>query len=257
MAQEAQDRPVTNKLLATVLALNEADEKKVIKTRNRRTKIKPEYVGHTFAVFNGQGYSNVHITSEMVGRQLGKVSPRHLPTATAKFLSIPPRKMRQVADLIKGQPVAKALNILNFTPKIAAHHMAQVLQAAVANKLSLEGTAALNPEDLRVSQICVDPGPTAKRIQFQSMGRVYRIRKRYCHLAIYLDTVAGVDVQSLAGKVAAKGSAAPKKDTKKKAKSAKSGTATKKTAPKKVGKVADKKSAKTQATGQKGSQRGR
>ncbi len=256
MAQEVQDRPVKNKLLEQVLALDEADVKKVIKTRNRRTKIKPEYVGHTFAVFNGQGFSNVHITSEMVGRQLGKVAPRILPTATAKFLSIPPRKMRQVADLIKGQPVEKALNVLNFTPKIAAHHMAQVLQAAVANKLSHEGTGALNPEDLRVGKICVDPGPTAKRIQFQSMGRVYRIRKRYCHLAIYLDTVAGVDVQSLASKVATKSSATSKKGTKKKAKSTK-GTATKKAAPKKVGKVTDKKSGKTQATGQKGSQRGR
>lgn len=199
MAQEKQERPVKDKLLAQIMALNEADDKKVLKTRARRTKIRKEFVGHTLAVFNGQDYTRVHITPEMEGRTLAKVAPRITPTAQAKFLSIPPRKMRQVAALIKGLPAEKALGILNFTPKIAAQHMAQTLKSAVANKLSLEGTDRLNPEDLHVHQIVVSAGPIAKRIRYRSMGRVYRIRKRYCHLAIYLSEKPGT-VQPVAAK---------------------------------------------------------
>jgi large subunit ribosomal protein L22 len=168
MAQDKQERPVKNNLLAQITALNEADEKKVIKTRARKTKIRKEFVGHTLAVFNGQGYTRVHITPDMEGRTLAKVAPR------------------QIADLVQGLPAEEALGILNFTPKVAAQHMARTLKSAVANKLSLEGTDRLDPEDLWIKQIMVSAGPTAKRIQFRSMGRVYRIRKRYCHLAIYL-----------------------------------------------------------------------
>ena len=90
--------------------------------------------------------------------------------ARLKYVSIPPRKMRLVADVVKGMPVEKALNVLNFSPKIAAHHIAKTLKSAAANALSLEGTDHLKPEDLFVSNIIVDAAPTHKRIRFQSMG---------------------------------------------------------------------------------------
>jgi len=107
--------------------------------------------------------------------------------ARLKYVSIPPRKMRLVANLVKGLPVEKALNILNFTPRIAAHHIAKTLKSATATALSQEGTAQLRPESLCVKNITVDDAPTAKRIQFQSMGRVFRLRKRHCHLTIVLE----------------------------------------------------------------------
>ena len=88
---------------------------------------------------------------------------------------------------MKGLPVEKALNILNFTPRIAAHHIAKTLKSATANALSLEGTDHLRPENLLIKKITVDAAPTAKRIRFQSMGRVFRYRKRYCHLTIVLE----------------------------------------------------------------------
>ena len=69
-------------------------------------------------------------------------------TARLRYVSIPPRKMRLVADMVKGLPVEKALNILNFSPRIAAHHLAKTLKSAAANALSLEGTDQLKPEDL-------------------------------------------------------------------------------------------------------------
>jgi len=107
-------------------------------------------------------------------------------TARLRYVSIPPRKMRLVADMIKGMPVEKALNILNFTPRIAAHHIAKTLKSAAANALSLEGTDHLKPEDLMVSNVIVDAAPTAKRVRFQSMGRVFRYKKRFCHLTVML-----------------------------------------------------------------------
>lgn len=105
-------------------------------------------------------------------------------TARLRYVSIPPRKMRLVAGIIKGLPVEKALGILNFTPKIAAHHLAKMLKSAVANALSKEGTDNLRPEDLTVKSIIVDAAPTAKRIRFRSMGRVFRYRKRFCHVTV-------------------------------------------------------------------------
>lgn len=104
--------------------------------------------------------------------------------ARLKHVSIPPRKMRLVADLVKGEPVEKALNILNFTPRIAARHLAKTLTSAVANALSSEGTDHLHAEDLFVKSIVVNEAPTHKRIRFQSMGRVYRYRKRHSHLTV-------------------------------------------------------------------------
>jgi len=107
--------------------------------------------------------------------------------ARVKYLKSSPRKMRQVAGLIKGKPVEEALNILNFTPKAAAHHLAKTLKSAAANAISNVGTAKLKAEDLMVSNIMVDQAPTAKRVRFQSMGRVFRLRKRFCHLTVFVE----------------------------------------------------------------------
>lgn len=181
-------------------------------------------------------------------------------TARLKFLSIPPRKMRIVADLVKGQPVEKALGILNFTPRIAAFHLAKTLKSAVANALSVEGTDHLHPEDLMIKEIYVDEAPSHKRIRFQSMGRVFRIRKRHCHLTVRVEANVDLEARKQAalkgrGKKAAEEApaetksgeakpAAPKKKTAPK-------TATKKTAAKKPGKKATAKPAKKKATARK------
>ncbi|HPM37226.1 MAG TPA: 50S ribosomal protein L22 [candidate division Zixibacteria bacterium] len=180
-------------------------------------------------------------------------------TARLKYVSIPARKMRQVADLVKGQPVEKALGILNFTPKIAAFHMAKTLKSAVANALSTEGTDHLHPEDLVVKEVQVDEAPTHKRIRFQSMGRVFRVRKRHCHLTIRVEANVDLEARRQAAKgrtkkaaagetaeTAAAGTAAPaKKKTAAAKKKAAAKTAAKKTAAKKP--AAKKKTAKKPA----------
>jgi large subunit ribosomal protein L22 len=158
-------------------------------------------------------------------------------TAKLRYVSIPPRKMRLVANMVKGLPIEKALNILNFTPRIAAYHLAKTLKSAAANALSLEGTDQLRPEDLFVKNITVDSAPTAKRIRFQSMGRIYRYRKRFCHLTVVLEEKAEVHKERVeeAVKATSKKTAVkkPKKAAPKKRSTAKTDTKAKKAATKK------------------------
>ncbi len=105
-------------------------------------------------------------------------------TAKAKFIRMSARKVRRVADLIRGKNVDEALNILTFTPKAASPVLEKVLKSAAANALALEGTAKLKAEDLRIKQILVDGGPIMKRIRPMGMGRAFRIRKRTNHITI-------------------------------------------------------------------------
>jgi len=176
--------------------------------------------------------------------------------ASLKYLSIPPRKMRLVADMVKDMPVEKALNVLNFTPKIAARHLAKTIKSAAANALSTEGTDRLRPEDLMISEIAVDNAPTAKRIQFQSMGRIFRIRKRHCHLTVRIHGEMDVEeaVKTAKKKTKKTNEAEPETDVKKtvakKKATAKKATANKTTAKKKTtatakAKVEKKPAAKT------------
>ena len=247
MVQETQEQTRRDPILAQIRALDEAERRKVIKTKARRARILEEYVGHTIGVFNGRGFSNVHVTKDMVGRQLGSVAPRIKPTAQSRFLSISVRKMRQVSDLVIGMPVSRALDVLNFTPRIAAYHLAKTIRSAVANKLSVAGTAHLDAEHLVVSRVETGPGPTAKRIRYRSMGRVYRLRKRFCHLAVFLD-VDERKVQETEAKAEAK-SEKTKAPTRKPArKKAVVKTAAKKKTTKKA---ASKKSAGKKATTKK------
>lgn len=134
-------------------------------------------------------------------------------TARLKYVSIPPRKMRLVAKMVNGMPVEKALNILNFTPRIAAHHLAKTVKSAAANALSTEGTDHLKPEDLMVENIIVDAAPTAKRIRFQSMGRVFRYRKRFCHLTVNVSGEMDLETPATPVKAKAKSTKATKADS--------------------------------------------
>ncbi len=104
--------------------------------------------------------------------------------ARIKYLRMSPKKVRHVARLVKGKPVQQALDILNFLPKAAARPLAKTLKSAAANAISSVGTARLKAEDLSIASIMVDAAPTMKRIRFQSMGRIFRVRKRMCHVTI-------------------------------------------------------------------------
>jgi large subunit ribosomal protein L22 len=101
--------------------------------------------------------------------------------AIAKHVRISPRKVRHVVDLIRGKKVEEALAILRFTPKGSTEPVSKVLQSAVANA---EHNLELSADDLYVTKIFVDQGPTMKRIMPRAMGRADRIRKRTSHITV-------------------------------------------------------------------------
>jgi large subunit ribosomal protein L22 len=101
--------------------------------------------------------------------------------AVAKFVRISPRKVRLVVDLIRGKKVEEALAILKFTPQISREPVSKVLNSAIANA---EHNLEMSPDDLYVTKVYVDQGPTLKRIMPRAMGRADRIRKRTSHITV-------------------------------------------------------------------------
>jgi large subunit ribosomal protein L22 len=90
-------------------------------------------------------------------------------------------KARQVLDLIRGEDVGRAAEILRTTPREAATEVGKVLASAVANAVHNDG---LDPEDLYVSACFADEGGTLKRWRPRARGRATRIRKRTCHITV-------------------------------------------------------------------------
>jgi len=110
--------------------------------------------------------------------------------AINRFIGSSPRKMRLVIDLIRGESVDKALEILHFSPKYSSKDAEKTLRSAVSNLMNKDEVTRVEPSDLFVKEVFVDVGPTLKRISPAPMGRAYRIRKRSCHLTIIVATKA-------------------------------------------------------------------
>jgi len=98
-----------------------------------------------------------------------------------KYVRISPQKCRLVANQIRGLAVEKALNILTFSNKRAAALVKKTLESAIANAENNEGA---DVDELRVSTICVDEGPTIKRMRPRAKGRGNRILKRSSHITV-------------------------------------------------------------------------
>jgi large subunit ribosomal protein L22 len=108
--------------------------------------------------------------------------------AIARGVRIAPQKARLVADLVRGKPVAKALDILNFSNQKGAVLIRKVLESAIANAENNEGA---DVDELRVHRIFVDEGVTLKRIMPRAKGRADRISKRSSHITVTVsDTTA-------------------------------------------------------------------
>ncbi|MBD5191684.1 MAG: 50S ribosomal protein L22 [Barnesiella sp.] len=110
--------------------------------------------------------------------------------AFAKLLNIPtsPRKMRLVADLVRGKEVFRALGILKFSNKEAAARVEKLLRSAIANWEEKNQQKA-EAGQLYVSTIFVDCAPMLKRLRTAPQGRGYRIRKRANHVTLFVDTI--------------------------------------------------------------------
>lgn len=109
---------------------------------------------------------------------------------SAKLRNVPtsPRKMRLVADLVRGVEVDKALNILKFSTKEASINLEKLLLSAIANWQSANKDSNIEDAGLYVDKIFVDGGSMLKRISPAPQGRAHRIRKRSNHVTLILGT---------------------------------------------------------------------
>jgi len=103
--------------------------------------------------------------------------------AVLKYARISSRKVKIVADLIRGKQVDEALAIIKFTPKASSEILEKLLKSAIANA---ENNHGMNRGNLIVSEIYANQGPTLKRIRPAAKGSAVRIRKRTSHVTIKL-----------------------------------------------------------------------
>ena len=158
----------------------------------------------------------------------------------ARFVRMSARKVRRVAELVRGKNVNDAIEILNFVPKAAAVPLQKTIKSAASNVLAEEGTAKIHPEDLRIKTLFIDGGPIWKRFRAVGMGRAYRIRKRTCHITVVVEGEPRAEAPRPAAakaKVVQTAKAEPKKTVKEKKAAAVEPAAEEKKVEKKVRKT--------------------
>ena len=111
--------------------------------------------------------------------------------AVAKIRNVPTstRKMRLIADLIRGKGVDLALNTLKFDSKIGSKRMEKLLLSAIANWQDKNKDSKIEDSDLFIKEIFVDGGKVIKRLRPAPQGRAHRIRKRSNHVTMILDSL--------------------------------------------------------------------
>jgi large subunit ribosomal protein L22 len=119
--------------------------------------------------------------------------------AVAKLKNVPtsPRKMRLVANLIRGKKVNDALNILKFESKSGAPKIEKLLLSAIANWQQKNDGERVENANLVVKSIQVDEGKMLKRLRPAPQGRAHRVRKRSNHVTLVVDSAAQPEVQTV------------------------------------------------------------
>ena len=117
-----------------------------------------------------------------------KDKKKKLTIARLRNCPISPRKMRLVADLLRGKEVGHALNILKFNPRHAAKYLEKLLLSALSNWQSKNKNKSIENNDIIVNEIRVDGGRMLKRLRPAPQGRAHRIRKRSNHVTVVLES---------------------------------------------------------------------
>jgi ribosomal protein L22 len=118
-------------------------------------------------------------------KALAKKVPAAAPVvrASARYVRIAPRKARLIADQVRGLHIDQARALLQFSPRGAAHDIGKLIESAASNA---ENNHDLVADEMRVSEITVDEGPTLKRFRPRALGRATPIHKRTSHIAVAL-----------------------------------------------------------------------
>jgi large subunit ribosomal protein L22 len=135
-------------------------------------------------------------------------------TAKARYLRLSGRKARLVADLVRGMKVDKAIATLKYVPQHAGEPIQKLVKSAAANAISVVGTGRLKAEDLTISTIFVDNGPSLKRFRAASMGRANPIKHHLCHITVVVSGQAREERQRRRAKAAAAKETKETKETK-------------------------------------------
>ena len=111
--------------------------------------------------------------------------------SVVKLKNVPtsPRKMRLIADLIRGERVNKALNILKYEPKVGSPKLEKLLLSAISGWTAKHQDVKLEEADLYVKEIWVDGGRILKRLRPAPQGRAHRVRKRSNHVTLVVDSL--------------------------------------------------------------------
>ena len=112
--------------------------------------------------------------------------------AVLKNCPTSPRKMRLLADLIRGQEVNHALDLLRFNAKEASKNLEKLLLSAISNWQNKNEQSRIEDSHLIVKEVFVDQGRTLKRLRPAPQGRAYRIRKRSNHVTVVIDSLTEV-----------------------------------------------------------------
>lgn len=104
--------------------------------------------------------------------------------AVAKYIKVQPRKVRIVANEVRGKAAQQMVDVLRFHPSKGAFYLRKVIVSAMANA---QENHSVNPENLRISAIMVDEGPKTKRIIARAMGRANRILKKTSHITVVVE----------------------------------------------------------------------
>ena len=103
--------------------------------------------------------------------------------ASSRYVRVAPRKARLIADQVRGMHIEQARALLEFSPRGAAEDIRKLIDSAAANA---ENNHDLIGDEMRISEITVDEGPTLRRFRPRALGRASRINKRTCHIAVAL-----------------------------------------------------------------------
>lgn len=117
--------------------------------------------------------------------------------SVARLKNVPtsPRKMRLVADLIRGERVSKALNILKYEPKVGSPKLEKLLLSAISGWEAKHTDVKLEEADLYVKDIWVDSGRILKRLRPAPQGRAHRVRKRSNHVTLVIDSLKKIGAE--------------------------------------------------------------
>ena len=120
-----------------------------------------------------------------------KLKEERKDLSIAKLNNCPtsPRKMRLVADMVRGKNVMDAMNVLKFTNRDAARRLETLVVSAISNWEAKNQGKSIEDEDVVIKEIYVDSARMLKRIQPAPQGRAHRIRKRSNHVTVILDSI--------------------------------------------------------------------